>query len=126
MFYPGTLFADDSIRAWHRSRQFPLLAWSALAVGFASGRLRQGNTPVADVASIYFTDDNHERLRRAEKMSSEKGASLVEIALAFVLAQPFPVTALVGPSTVAHLDEAIGALDVQLDPEELSYLDLEV
>ncbi len=125
MFFPGTLYADDSIRAWHEDRQFPLLAWSALAVGFASGRLREEDPTVDDVARIYFSDDNRERLRRAEELSAEKGVPLLEIALAFVLDQPFPVTALVGPSTVGHLEESLKALEVRLTPEELSYLDLD-
>lgn len=124
MFFPGTLYADDSIREWHGDRQFPLLAWSALAVGFASGRLREEDPTVDDVARIYFSDDNRERLRRAEELSAQKGATLLEIALAFVLDQPFPVTALVGPSSVGHLEESLRALDLRLTPEELSYLDL--
>jgi aryl-alcohol dehydrogenase-like predicted oxidoreductase len=123
MFFPGTLFADDATREWHRARQFPLLAWSALAVGFASGRLGD-DASVDDVARIYFSDDNQGRLDRAKAMGSEKGVPLLEIALAFVLSQPFPITALVGPSTVEHLDEALASLDVALTPEELAYLDL--
>ncbi len=124
MFFPGTLYADDSIREWHRDRQFPLLAWSALAVGFASGRLREGDPTVDDLARIYFSDDNRERLRRAEELSAVKGVPLVEIALAFVLEQPFPVTALVGPSSVGHLEESLRASEMRLTPEELAYLDL--
>ncbi len=124
MFFPGTLYADDQTREWHRDQQFPLLAWSALAVGFASGRLREEDGAVDDVARIYFTDDNRERLRRAEELSAEKGVSLLEIALAFVLNQPFPVTALVGPSTVPHLEDSLQALEVTLTPEELRFLDL--
>ena len=35
-----------------------------------------------------------------------------------------PVTALVGPSTVPHLEDSLHALDVRLTPEELRHLDL--
>ena len=124
MFFPGTLYADDSIREWHRDQQFPLLAWSALAVGFASGRLRGDDPAVDDVARVYFSDENLDRLHRAEELAATKGTSVLEIALAFVLDQPYPVTALVGPSTVPHLGDSLKALDLRLTPEELSYLDL--
>jgi aryl-alcohol dehydrogenase-like predicted oxidoreductase len=68
--------------------------------------------------------DNFERRRRAEEIGQGKGVSGLQVALAFVLAQPYPVVALVGPSKVANLQAAFGALDVQLGPEETAYLDL--
>jgi aryl-alcohol dehydrogenase-like predicted oxidoreductase len=39
-----------------------------------------------------------------------------------VLAQPFPVHAVVGVRTVAQLHEAVGALDVDLADEDLRWL----
>lgn len=123
MFYPGTLFADDATRRWHSDRQFPMLAWSTLAAGFAGGTSTDAPS-VDEVARFYFSVDNFERRRRAEEIGQGKGVSGLQVALAFVLAQPYPVVALVGPSKVANLQAAFGALDVQLSPEETAYLDL--
>ena len=123
MYYPGTLFAEDDTRRWHADRQFPMLAWSTLAAGFAAGT---GTDPsnAGVVARAYFSDENFERRRRAEEIGQEKGFSGLQIALAFVLCQPYPVVALVGPSKIPNLEANLGALDVELTPEEMAYLDL--
>lgn len=124
MFYPGTLFADDSTRRWHADRQFPMLAWSTLAAGFAGGTTTEASS-VDEVARVYFSDDNLERRRRAEELGRDRGLTGLQVALAFVLSQPFPMVALVGPSKVPNLNEALGALELGLTEQEMAYLDLE-
>jgi aryl-alcohol dehydrogenase-like predicted oxidoreductase len=123
MFYPGTLFADDATRRWHADSQLPLLAWSTLAAGFAGGRGTDVPSP-DEVARVYVSEDNFERRRRAEELGQEKGVSGLQVALAFVLGQPYPVVALAGPSKPANLQAVLGALDVALSPDEMAHLDL--
>lgn len=123
--FPGALYAGDTVRAWHEQHQFPLLAWSSLGVGFMHAELPPKDGPDSFVAQTYFTDENFERLRRAQELAGRKNASTVQIGLAFVLHQRFPTIALVGPSTVAHLAEALRALDVRLNDNETGYLDLQ-
>jgi aryl-alcohol dehydrogenase-like predicted oxidoreductase len=123
MFYPGTLFADDATRRWHSEHQFPLLAWSTLAAGFAGGRGTEA-PGLDEVASVYVSEENFERRRRAAQLGQQKGVSGLQIALAFVLSQAFPVVALIGPSKVANLQEGLGALEVDLTSEEIAFLDL--
>jgi aryl-alcohol dehydrogenase-like predicted oxidoreductase len=43
--------------------------------------------------------------------------------LAYVLQQPFPVVALIGPTKTANLNEALGSLQVELNLEEMEFLD---
>lgn len=124
MFFPGALFADDEIRRWHDTHQFPMLAWAALASGFVSGRTGVDDSDINVVERVYFTDENRERLRRADELSARHDVTVLQVALGFVLGQPFPVSALIGPSTGGHLDEALGALDLELSADELRYLDL--
>ena len=45
--------------------------------------------------------------------------------LPYVLCQPLPVFALIGPHTVEELDSSATALTVTLTPEELGRLNLE-
>jgi aryl-alcohol dehydrogenase-like predicted oxidoreductase len=123
MFYPGTLFADDVTRRWHTDQEFPMLAWSTLAAGFAGGTETQPSS-ADDVAGVYYSEDNFERRRRADEIGKEKGVSGLQVSLAFVLTQPYPTIALVGPSKVANLNEALGALEIDLTPSEMAYLDL--
>ena len=124
MLFPGTLFADDEAREWHRRQQFPLLAWSALATGFMSGRFKPDDLTDKNMIDVYYSDENFERLRRARELAAQKDATVAQIGLAFVLQQAFPVIALVGPTTVRSLDNSLGALRVELSGEEMDYLDL--
>ncbi len=48
----------------------------------------------------YATAENRVRIERARELAAAKGVSASQVALAFVLAQPFPTLALIGPSTV--------------------------
>ena len=126
MQFPGTLFADDETRRWHIDTQLPLLAWTSLAAGFASGRFQPDDTDVDESTRAFFSEDNFERMRRAQEVAERGGGSALQVALAFVLHQDFPVVALVGPSRVENLDGTLGALDVDLTPDEVRYLDLAV
>jgi aryl-alcohol dehydrogenase-like predicted oxidoreductase len=100
-----------------------MLAWSTLAAGFAGGTAIEPSS-ADDVASVYYSEDNLERRRRADELGRDKGASGLQVSLAFVLAQTYPTIALVGPSKVPNLEVALGALDLELTGEEMAYLDL--
>jgi aryl-alcohol dehydrogenase-like predicted oxidoreductase len=117
--WPDTLSATDpAIHAWHERTQTPLFAWSAQARGFFAGHDSES------VDRVYDNEANRERRRRAAEIGDRLGANANQVALAWVLAQPFPVHAVVGVRTVAQLREAVGALDVELSPEDLRRLDL--
>jgi aryl-alcohol dehydrogenase-like predicted oxidoreductase len=123
MLFPGTLFADEATRQWHRATQLPLLAWSSLAAGFLSGRYTPDHPGDESITEVYSLEENFERLRRAQTLAGRKNATLAQIALAYVLWQPFPVVALAGPTTVSHLEGALEALEVELSLEELKFLE---
>ena len=63
--------------------------------------------------------------RRADELAEQKGATLRQIALAWVLHQPLEVYALIGPASVAELDDCLGALEIELTSDELAWLNLE-
>lgn len=124
MLFPGTLFAEEGTRQWHHAHQFPLLAWSSLATGFMSGKYKSDDTSNENVAQVYYSDENFERLRRAQELAVLKNVTVAQIGLAYVLEQTFPIIALVGPTSVSSLEDALGALDVELSAEELDFLEL--
>ncbi len=120
---------DDEAQAWYRQTGMPIFAWSSQARGFFSGRYRPDLTEGAtvdarDVIRTYYSDDNWERYRRADELAEQKGCTLRQVALAWVLHQPLNVYALIGPATTAELDDCLGALDVNLKPEEVAWLNL--
>jgi 1-deoxyxylulose-5-phosphate synthase len=114
--WAGCLSATDAeSRAWHERTGMPLLAWSAQAGGWFAGA----------ESRVYDNAGNRERRARAGRLGRERGASANAIALAWVLAQPFPTVAVVGPHSVEHLRASLQALAVELSPDEVRWLNLE-
>jgi aryl-alcohol dehydrogenase-like predicted oxidoreductase len=109
---------DPASRAWHARTGMLLLAWSAQAGGFFAG----ANGPAT---RVYRNEPNAERRRRAAELGRRHGHSANAVALAWVLAQPFPVVAIIGPHRVDHLRDSLQALDVALGDDERRWLNLE-
>ncbi|MBN9019637.1 MAG: aldo/keto reductase [Rhizobiales bacterium] len=106
-----------------------LMVWSPLAGGLLSGKYgRDGSAAEGGRrANFDFPPVNKDRafdvidLMRA--IATAKGVSVAQIALAFLLAQPFVTTVIIGAKTVAQLDENLAATGVTLSAEELAKLD---
>lgn len=125
-----SIAGDPDAQAWYRQNRMPIFAWSSQARGFFSGRyhreVTEGETIDAqNVIRTYYSDANWERYRRAGELAKQKGCTLQQIVLAWVLRQPFELFALIGPATVGELDDSLGALDVTLSPDEAAWLNLE-
>jgi len=112
-------------RAWYAARQFPLLSWSSQAQGFFTGRYEPDDRSRPDMARCWYNTDNFERLARARELAERKSSTATAVALAYVLRQPFPTFALIGPLSTGELDSSAAALDVSLTPDELRWLNLE-
>ena len=124
--WPGALSAaDPATRSWHERTQMPLLAWSAQASGFFTGRFARDRDADPDIEAVYFSDDNWERLDRARTLADRLGSTANEVALAWVLAQWFPVQALIGPHSVQQLRASVGATELELSDEDVAWLNLE-
>lgn len=122
-FWPSTVVTDEADRLWFVRNNFLLVAWSALGRGFfAKGD--PANTSDADLARVFYSDDNFERKRRAEAFGAAKGLSLFEVALAYVINQEFPVVALNGAETPDQVVSSARAGDLFVSPAERDWLDL--
>ncbi|MFD0693776.1 aldo/keto reductase [Paenibacillus sp. GCM10027628] len=123
-FWPGCVSADSEALEWYAASQLPLLSWSAQARGFFSGRFTPENRDNVDLVRVFYSDANWTRLRRAEQLAQEKGVSTIQIALAYVLNQPFPTGALIGPRSEAEMKSCYEGAQLKLTPQELAWLDL--
>ncbi len=127
--WPGCLTASDrGSRDWYARTGMPLFAWSSQATGFFSGRYRpedRGVPAIEKIVRTWFSDANFRRLERARDLAGRKGITPGQVALAWVLCQPFPTFALAGPQTIDELHELLPALAVSLSPDEMSWLNLE-
>ena len=123
--WPGCISLDARDRRWHEERQFPLLSWSSQASGFFTGRFAPGRFSDPQLARVYDHPDNWERLRRARELAARRGVDATQIAVAYVLAQPFPVFALIGPLTLEEFRASTDVDRVTLTPDEMRWLNIE-
>jgi aryl-alcohol dehydrogenase-like predicted oxidoreductase len=124
--YAGTVSASSPAdRAWYARTQLTVFAWSAQAGGFFTPRHAPRNLGRVDprLVRAYHTEDNWTRRHRAAVLGRRKSATANQVALAWVLNQPFPTHAIIGPATPAELRSSVDALDLGLDEDEMHWLD---
>ncbi|MDQ3788295.1 MAG: aldo/keto reductase, partial [Actinomycetota bacterium] len=93
-----------------------LLPWSSQAWGFFAGRADE------EIARCYHSEANFARRERARALAAELGVPATAVALAFVLHQPFPTFALIGPRTLEETHGSLRALEVSLTAEQVAWL----
>ncbi|WP_025156549.1 aldo/keto reductase [Leifsonia aquatica] len=108
------------------------LTYSPLGGGWLSGRWRTGaaGTPTSAARpSARFdmsTPANQRKLDAVEQLAllaEESGLTLIELAIAFVIAHPGVTSAIVGPRTMEQLESYLPAAEVTLTPEILDRID---
>jgi L-glyceraldehyde 3-phosphate reductase len=107
------------------------IAFTALAQGLLTDRYvnqspddvaRATDRPTFDTSLV--TEKVHEQLQGLAQIAKQRGQSLAQLAIAWVLRDPTVASALVGASSVAQLEENLGALDnLDFTPEELQEID---
>lgn len=117
-------------RAWYQANQMPVFAYSSIARGFFSGRVKSndpmGAEKILDGAARqgYAYPVNFQRLARAEELAAEKGVSVPQIAIAYILDSPLNVFPLVASYSESEMVDNLKAFEVQLTPQESAWLDL--
>ncbi|MBV9230660.1 MAG: aldo/keto reductase, partial [Chloroflexi bacterium] len=124
--WAGCISASDAqSRAWLTETGMPLMPWSSQARGFFTGRARPDDYSDAELVRCWYSEDNFRRLERVNAMAKERGVLPINIALAYVLCQPFPTFPLIGPRVLAETRTSLPALQVELTPDDLRWLNLE-
>lgn len=113
--------SDPESIAWLTERQIANFAWSSQARGFFVSRDAQA---LQTGVNSWDDADNRRRRERAFELAEAYGVSGINIAAAYVLSQPFPSFALIGPRRLEEIRTSLPALGLELSPEELAYLDL--
>jgi len=100
--------------------------YSPLAGGFLTGKNRRNlvpNSARAAGAKRYFKESNWTLLDQMETLAKGKGASISQVAIAWLLAQPLITSPIIGANSPEQLQDNLGAVDVRLTTEEKSALD---
>jgi aryl-alcohol dehydrogenase-like predicted oxidoreductase len=109
-----------------------LVPWSPIAGGLLSGKYRRGQPFPEDSR---FADQNtpnrrdrlveqvYDVVEQLEPIAQSKDCTLVQLAVAWVLAQPGISSPIIGPRTMPQLEEYLGALSVSLSQSDLESID---
>ena len=116
--------SDPEFRRWFEATQTVLVPWSSQASGFFIEQEAQQPRD-RDLPRCYHSPDNFTRRERAFELARRRGVSPMNIALAWVLQQPFPVFPIIGTRLPGETRDCLRALEVTLTADELRWLDLE-
>ncbi len=122
--------SNAAARKWYVQRGIPVFAYSSLGRGMFSGRVKsddmEGAKKILDPNAVkgYCYPENFERLARAEQLASEKGCTVPQIALAWVLNQQIDTYALVSSGSAERMAGNVSAAEIVLSEEEITWLDL--
>ena len=113
-----------------RAAGLGVIPWSPLARGFLAGnRARGGGGPTARAASddyaerMYYQPEDFDVVDRVAAVAERRGVTSAQVALAWLLHQPGVTAPIVGASKLHHLTEALAALALALDDEEIAELE---
>jgi aryl-alcohol dehydrogenase (NADP+) len=113
-----------------RAEGVGLIPWSPLARGFLAGtRTRDGEMRTVraatdTIAHGYYTQEaDFKVLDAVVALAEKRGVKPAQIALAWMLHKPGITAPIIGASKMYQLDEAIVALDITLEAEEIAALE---
>jgi len=107
-----------------------VIPWSPLARGFLSGsRTREDLEPTLRARTddygrdLYACESNFEVLDAVREVAAARGNSPAQVALAWLLQAPGVTAPIVGTTSVSHLEDAVAALALHLEQDEIERLE---
>lgn len=123
---------EQELLPFCKEHNIGIIPWGPLAGGFLTGKYRKGqsipsNYRLASGIAIYgklFTDSNWNKLANLEKFAIERGHTIGELALAWLLANPCVVTIIAGVTSIQQVTDNAKASLWRLTAEEIAELDI--
>jgi aryl-alcohol dehydrogenase-like predicted oxidoreductase len=104
-----------------------VIPYSPLEGGFLTGKYRR-DTPLPDSRRAegrqkYMTEKNFILLDKLDEIAAFHQATVAQVALAWLLANPIVTSPIIGATSLEQLDENLGVLDINITTEEKNGLD---
>ncbi len=116
-----------------RTFGYGIIPWSPLAGGLLTGKYSRGNPPPSDSRYAEVEKSPHLQARYVAELFSvveqlgaiarRKECSISALALAWVMAQPGVSSPIIGPRTLAQLEDNLAALKVTVSAEDCAEID---
>ena len=118
-----------------RAAGIGVLPWGPLGAGFLTGRYRRDEPPAQGSRMDTARDDYEEAPARravernfrvveaAEEIAARRGVTVAQVAIAWLLGVDGVAAPLLGARTMEHLEDLLGAADLELTPEERARLE---
>jgi len=118
---------ERELRAVCETYGIGVIPYSPLAGGFLTGKYRKEkalpDSRRAESKQELMTDENFALIDRLDDIAAAHEASLSQVAIAWMLADPVITSPIIGATSLDQLNENMGALNVKLTGEEKRILD---
>ena len=125
---------ENELLPFTRAAGLAVIPWGPLGAGFLTGRYSRDEPPPAGSRMAAAEDDweeaparraierNFRAVDEARAIAGAKGATVSQVALAWLLGVDGVTSPIVGPRTFEQLEDLLGAVDVSLDDDERARL----
>jgi aryl-alcohol dehydrogenase-like predicted oxidoreductase len=117
---------ESELAAICRDRDIGVIPYSPLAAGFLTGKYRRDFTPDsvrAEGVAKYFTEENWTLLDKMDAIAAAHDATVTQVALAWLLANPTITSPIIGANSTMQLKDSLAAVELTLAAEEKEILD---
>jgi aryl-alcohol dehydrogenase-like predicted oxidoreductase len=112
-----------------REENVAVIPWSPLARGYLArphtefDATARGEVDDHAREHPYFEGNGREVNERVEELAAEEDATMAQIALAWLFHKDWVDAPIVGTTSVEHLEEAVGALEISLSDSDIGWLE---
>src|SRR6202789_1055101 len=102
-----------------------VIPWSPLARGKLTRPWDEATTrkETDDFGQTLYRDEDRAIVERVLEVAAKRELSPAQVALAWVMRNPAVTSPIVGVTKQSHLSDAIAAVDIELDADEVAYLE---
>jgi aryl-alcohol dehydrogenase-like predicted oxidoreductase len=120
---PTITYMDDAMYAYHKETGLTALPFTSQAQGYFSKMAAVGSQGMSPkLLAQYDNPTTQRRFEAAQDIASRTGYSLSQIALAYLMQQPFTTIPIVGCKNRAQLEDSLSAIGVALSTEDFNRL----